>query len=218
MGRSLGVGHGNLLLCSCRENAMDRGAWQATIHGVTKELDMTEQLNTHIVTSQCYASFYCKEKWISYMYTNPIFSGFLSPLDHHRALSRDSCAIQYTILIYFIYCINNIYMSIPISQFIPPPPSPLGIHMFLFYFCTVNKIVYTNFFRFHIYVLIYGICFCLSGLLHSVWESLDASTSLQMTQFHSFLWLSSIPCVYITSSLSIPLLMHIWVVSISSLL
>ena len=62
MGRSLGVGHGNLLLCSCRENAMDRGAWQATIHGVTKELDMTEQLNTHIVTSQCYASFYCKEK------------------------------------------------------------------------------------------------------------------------------------------------------------
>ena len=23
---------------------MDRGAWQATVHGVTKELDMTEQL------------------------------------------------------------------------------------------------------------------------------------------------------------------------------
>ena len=25
---------------------MDRGAWQATVHGVTKESDMTEQLNT----------------------------------------------------------------------------------------------------------------------------------------------------------------------------
>ena len=24
---------------------MDRGAWQATVHGNTKELDMTEQLN-----------------------------------------------------------------------------------------------------------------------------------------------------------------------------
>ena len=24
---------------------MDRGAWQATVHGVAKELDMTEQLN-----------------------------------------------------------------------------------------------------------------------------------------------------------------------------
>ena len=26
---------------------MDRGAWRAIVHGVTKELDMTEQLNTH---------------------------------------------------------------------------------------------------------------------------------------------------------------------------
>ena len=26
----------------CLENAMDRGAWQATVHGVSKELDMTE--------------------------------------------------------------------------------------------------------------------------------------------------------------------------------
>ena len=26
---------------------MDRGAWQATVHGVAKELDTTWQLNTH---------------------------------------------------------------------------------------------------------------------------------------------------------------------------
>ena len=26
---------------------MDKGAWQATIHGVAKELDMAEQLSTH---------------------------------------------------------------------------------------------------------------------------------------------------------------------------
>jgi len=26
---------------------MDRGAWQATVHGVTKELDMTERFSTH---------------------------------------------------------------------------------------------------------------------------------------------------------------------------
>ena len=36
------------------------------------------------------------------------------------------------------------------------------------YFCFVNKIVYTNVFRFHIYALIYNICFSLSDLLHSV--------------------------------------------------
>ena len=35
-GRSPGEGHGNLLQCSCLENPMDRGAWCATVHRVTK--------------------------------------------------------------------------------------------------------------------------------------------------------------------------------------
>ena len=35
-GRLLGVGNGNLLQYSCLENSMDRGAWQATVRGVTK--------------------------------------------------------------------------------------------------------------------------------------------------------------------------------------
>ena len=35
-GRSLGEGNGNPLQNSCLENPMDRGAWWATVHGVTK--------------------------------------------------------------------------------------------------------------------------------------------------------------------------------------
>ena len=35
-GRSLGEGNGNPLQYSCLENHMDRGAWWATVHGVTK--------------------------------------------------------------------------------------------------------------------------------------------------------------------------------------
>ena len=35
-GRFLGGGHGNPLQYSCLENPMDRGAWWATFHGVTK--------------------------------------------------------------------------------------------------------------------------------------------------------------------------------------
>ena len=31
-----GGGHGNPLQYSCLENSMDRGTWQATVHGVTK--------------------------------------------------------------------------------------------------------------------------------------------------------------------------------------
>ena len=35
-GRSPGKGHGNPLPYSCLENSMDKGTWQATVHGVTE--------------------------------------------------------------------------------------------------------------------------------------------------------------------------------------
>ena len=35
-GRSPGEGKGNLLQNSCLRNPMERGAWQATVQGVTK--------------------------------------------------------------------------------------------------------------------------------------------------------------------------------------
>ena len=35
-GRSPGEGNGNPLQYSCLENPMDRGAWQATVHGVAE--------------------------------------------------------------------------------------------------------------------------------------------------------------------------------------
>jgi len=35
-GRCPGVGSGNPLQYSCLGNPMDRGTWQATVHGVTK--------------------------------------------------------------------------------------------------------------------------------------------------------------------------------------
>ena len=41
-GRSAGGGNGNPLQYSCLRNPMERAAWWATVHGVSKELDMTE--------------------------------------------------------------------------------------------------------------------------------------------------------------------------------
>ena len=46
-GRSPGEGSGNPLQYSCLENSMDRGAYRATVHGVTKS--QTQQ-NTHTHT------------------------------------------------------------------------------------------------------------------------------------------------------------------------
>ena len=35
-GRSLGEGNGNPLQCFCPGNLLDRGAWQATVHGIAR--------------------------------------------------------------------------------------------------------------------------------------------------------------------------------------
>ena len=45
-GRSSGEGNANPLQYTCLEKSSDRGTWQATVYGVTKELYMTEQLNS----------------------------------------------------------------------------------------------------------------------------------------------------------------------------
>ena len=41
LGRSPGEGNGNPLQYSWVRNPMDRGAWQATVNGVSKEWDTT---------------------------------------------------------------------------------------------------------------------------------------------------------------------------------
>ena len=45
--RSPGEGNGNPFQSSCLENPMDRGTWQAIVHGVAKESDVTWLLNNN---------------------------------------------------------------------------------------------------------------------------------------------------------------------------
>ena len=51
-GRYPGEGNGNPLQYSCLENSMERGAWQATVHGVAKESDMSIGRHTLRSTQQ----------------------------------------------------------------------------------------------------------------------------------------------------------------------
>ena len=51
-GKSPEVGNGPLQY-SCLENSMDRGAWRATVHGVTKNLT---QLSVHTYTYLLFGS------------------------------------------------------------------------------------------------------------------------------------------------------------------
>ena len=47
LGRSPGEGNSNPLQYSCLGNPMDRGAWRATVHQVTKESNTTERFNNN---------------------------------------------------------------------------------------------------------------------------------------------------------------------------
>ena len=131
---------------------------------------------------------------------------------------------RFSLTIYFMHSINR---HICQSQSSSSPHHPLccmvSIHsfsrsVFLFLFCKHDHLNHF-FFRVHIHALVFDICFSLSALHYFAWQSLGPSTSPQMTQFGSSLWLSSIPLyMCTTSSLSIPLLMDIPVVSMSWLL
>ena len=98
---------------SCLENPTDRGAWWDTVHGVTKSQTRLSD------TAHTYLSY-----------------GFPSHLGHHRVLNRVPCALHWVLISSLTHCINSVYMSIPVTQFIPTAPSPsLGVHTFLPYVC-----------------------------------------------------------------------------------
>ena len=48
LGRFPGGGDGNPLQYPCLEDAMDRGAWLATVHRVAKQSDTAKRLNTSV--------------------------------------------------------------------------------------------------------------------------------------------------------------------------
>ena len=74
------------------------------------------------------------------------------------------------LLVILFYLCYSVYMSIPISQFIPQPLSLLGIHICSLHLCLFLLCITDHlycFSRFHIYVLILQY-FSLSDLLHSI--------------------------------------------------
>ena len=52
LGRSPGEGNGSPLQCSYLENPVDRGAWWATVHRVTKSQTQLKQLSMYTLTSK----------------------------------------------------------------------------------------------------------------------------------------------------------------------
>ena len=63
LGRPPGGGHGSPLQYSCLENPMDRGAWCAAVHRVTKS--QTDRACTHFIFT--YLGRESERKQINYM-------------------------------------------------------------------------------------------------------------------------------------------------------
>ena len=57
-GRSPGEGNDNPLEYSCLENSMDRGAWQAIVHGVAKSWTRLKQFSVCVHTDTHTYRFY----------------------------------------------------------------------------------------------------------------------------------------------------------------
>ena len=177
-----------------------------------------------IIASQYCVSFCCRTKWISHVHTHvpvspPSWASLPSSVSHPSrslqstepiSLCYAAASHQPTILhsvVYICWCYSHFA---PVSFALLPHVLKCIFYVYLFIPALQLGSSVPFFFRFHIYALAYGICFSLSDLLHSVWQTLSPSTSLQITQFCFFLWLSNIP-LYIcaTSSLSIHLSMDI---------
>ena len=90
----------------------------------------------------------------------------------HRADLPVLCSC-FPLAIYFTF--GSVYTSMLLSHFVPayasPSPCPQvhSLHLHL-YSCPAHRFMRNifSFFRFHMYVFAYGICFSLSDLLHSV--------------------------------------------------
>ena len=67
-GRSSGGGNGNPLQYSCLATPRDRGAWQATVHGVTKSWTRLSDTHTHTHTHTQHCTFcpLTADNWLSW--------------------------------------------------------------------------------------------------------------------------------------------------------
>ena len=79
LGRSTGVRNGNPLQDSCLENSMDREAWCATVHGVTKSWNIDCTTNTftffvvgYVTNPKEYTNNRTKSEFNKFLYREPI--------------------------------------------------------------------------------------------------------------------------------------------------
>ena len=92
LGRSPGGGHCNPLQYSSGENPMDRGAWQAAVHGVTQSQTQLKRLSSssineyiHLYTYLIVTSFSCRPRTDNFLARLQQISFFMKQTLKERA-------------------------------------------------------------------------------------------------------------------------------------
>ena len=105
-----------------------------------------------MVALQCCVSLHCTTKWISHTHTGIPFLLDFPPIQVttvHQVEFPEPYSM-FPSVVSFIHSINNVYMSMPVSQFLPPHPFPAwypyicSLCMCL-YFCSAYEIIYIIF-------------------------------------------------------------------------
>ena len=96
LGRSPGKGNGNLLQYSCLEKPIDGGAWQATVHGVTKSQPRLSDFTFTFISSVHSCSIH-SFWWHFYIY---LFDHMIKSLLLDSKLSLRKATIYFCSLLY----------------------------------------------------------------------------------------------------------------------
>ena len=137
--------------------------------------------------------------WTPLLPPSPPHPSGLSP---SASFGCPASCVKLALVIYFT-C-GDVHASRLLSQIVPPSPSPTESKVCFFHLCLLCcptcRIIGTVFLN-STYELIHSIRLSLNDLLHSIQYTLGSSTSLELTQRHSFLWMSNIPLCICTTIL-----------------
>ena len=110
LGRSLGRGHGNTLQYSCLDNPMDRRAWWATVHGVTRvrqDWEIKHSTQHHV--------FYLLYDFIFLLHFFLSSSKLLFPFSCLNMSYLSLCICYLIFLKFFFYFIEKYLYKLPLN-------------------------------------------------------------------------------------------------------
>ena len=132
-----------------------------------------------LIAFWCCVSFCCKSRWISHMYTH--IRSFLNslptpPIPLLSAITERCAALLVLHSIPQAHWLTQSPVCMSVLPSIRPTSSfPQCGHRFFLYICisipALKSVHLYHCSRCYIYALIYDICFSLSDLLHSLWQT-----------------------------------------------